>query len=44
MIGSRAVVDAIKRGDDPRGIAKSWMAPLNDFVNMRQKYLLYPIN
>lgn len=41
MIGSRAVVEAIRRNDDPSAIAKSWEGNLKNFVQMREKYLLY---
>jgi uncharacterized protein YbbC (DUF1343 family)/CubicO group peptidase (beta-lactamase class C family) len=41
MIGSRSVVEAIRRGDDPRTIAQSWQTALFDFEQMRKKYLLY---
>jgi uncharacterized protein YbbC (DUF1343 family) len=41
MIGSRAVVEAIRRGDDPRTIAKNWEPDLHAFAKMRAKYLLY---
>lgn len=41
MIGSRAVVEAIRRNDDPRAIAQSWAAPLKNFMQMRENYLLY---
>lgn len=41
MIGSREVVRAIKRGDDPREIRRRWQPELNAFLQKRQKYLLY---
>ncbi|MET0379452.1 MAG: hypothetical protein ABW049_10725 [Spongiibacteraceae bacterium] len=41
MIESRAVVNAIQCGEDPRAIALSWSGALYDFVQMRQRYLLY---
>lgn len=40
-VGSRATVDAIRRGDDPRLIAQSWQPQMNSFLKMRAKYLLY---
>jgi uncharacterized protein YbbC (DUF1343 family) len=41
MIGSRKVLSAIKRGEDPRSIRRSWQADLDAFLRVREKYLLY---
>jgi len=41
MLGSREVVLAIKRGDDPREIRRRWQPKLAAFLQKRQKYLLY---
>jgi len=41
MLGSREVVLAIKRGDDPREIRRRWQPKLATFLQKRQKYLLY---
>lgn len=41
MIGSRAVVDAIRRGEDPRDIAPAWAGAVATFTQMCQRYLLY---
>jgi uncharacterized protein YbbC (DUF1343 family) len=41
MIGSRAVLQAIKSGVDPRQIRQSYQAGLANFLQKRQKYLLY---
>jgi uncharacterized protein YbbC (DUF1343 family)/CubicO group peptidase (beta-lactamase class C family) len=41
MIGSRAVLQAIKNGDDPRHIRQRWQSGLATFLQKRQKYLLY---
>jgi uncharacterized protein YbbC (DUF1343 family)/CubicO group peptidase (beta-lactamase class C family) len=41
LIGSRRVLNAIKRGDDPRLIAREWQRPLRTFEHLRAKYLLY---
>ncbi|HVN39341.1 MAG TPA: serine hydrolase [Myxococcota bacterium] len=41
MVGSRAVLDAIRQGQDPRAIVASWRQPLARFERLRQKYLLY---
>jgi uncharacterized protein YbbC (DUF1343 family) len=40
-IGSRAVVDGIQQGEDPRSIALGWEVGLQDFRNRRAHYLLY---
>jgi SSS family transporter len=42
LIGSRSVVEAIERGDDPRAIAEGWKAKLDGFVEARKAYLIYP--
>ncbi len=42
MVGSRPVLAAIERGEDPRRIAASWQQPLARFEGMRARYLLYP--
>jgi len=41
MIGTRAVLQAIRRGEDPRLIVAQWQDPLADFKQLRAKYLLY---
>jgi uncharacterized protein YbbC (DUF1343 family) len=41
MIGSREVLPAIKKGEDPRDIRREWMPELSNFCRMRDKYLLY---
>jgi len=41
MLGSRHVVQAIKEGQDPAVIAQSWQGALEEFLEMRSKYLLY---
>ncbi len=40
-IGSRETVAAIRRGDDPRLIARSWQPQDAAFLKVRSKYLLY---
>ena len=40
-IGSRETVDAIRRGGDPRLIARSWKSQDEAFLATRAKYLLY---
>ena len=41
LIGSRATLDAITRGDDPRSIAASWSPALASYLEARAPYLLY---
>jgi uncharacterized protein YbbC (DUF1343 family)/CubicO group peptidase (beta-lactamase class C family) len=41
MVGSRAVIQAIKCGTDPRDIRRQWQARLGNFDRIRAKYLLY---
>jgi uncharacterized protein YbbC (DUF1343 family) len=42
MIGARWVLDAIKAGSDPQAIVRRWQGPLDEFRQLRAKYLLYP--
>jgi len=41
LIGSQHVLEAIKAGEDPRTVALLWKAPLERFLGLREKYLLY---
>jgi uncharacterized protein YbbC (DUF1343 family) len=41
LIGSREVLQLIKAGQDPKGIAQQWQRPLEEFCKVRAKYLLY---
>jgi uncharacterized protein YbbC (DUF1343 family) len=41
MIGSRSVLDALERGEDPREIAQRWQAGLEAFHARRERFLLY---
>ena len=41
LIGSRAVIDAIKAGEDPLAIASQWQDALEQFRKKRERYLLY---
>jgi uncharacterized protein YbbC (DUF1343 family)/CubicO group peptidase (beta-lactamase class C family) len=41
LIGSRATLDAIERGDDPRSIAASWSPALASYLEGRAPFLLY---
>nr|WP_246463114.1 exo-beta-N-acetylmuramidase NamZ domain-containing protein [Nitrospirillum iridis] len=42
LIGSKATVEAIRSGIDPRAIAAGWETDLAAFKALRAKYLLYP--
>ncbi len=42
LIGSRRVLQALKEGEDPQSIARSWEKDLDQFRRLRSKYLLYP--
>ena len=42
LIGSRAVLQAIKEGKEPQSIAAAWQPPLDEFRQLRATYLLYP--
>jgi len=42
LIGARNVLQAIKEGKDPQSIALLWQGPLEKFLKLRAKYLLYP--
>ena len=41
LLNNKAVFDAITAGEDPRRIAQDWQKQLDDFEQMRQKYLIY---
>jgi uncharacterized protein YbbC (DUF1343 family) len=41
ILANRAVYEAIAAGDDPRRIAEDWRDDLQQFENVRRKYLLY---
>jgi uncharacterized protein YbbC (DUF1343 family)/CubicO group peptidase (beta-lactamase class C family) len=41
ILVSQVVFDAIQKGDDPRRIADDWREPLEKFLEIRKKYLLY---
>ncbi|MFT3789901.1 MAG: DUF1343 domain-containing protein [Rudaea sp.] len=41
LLGDKATLDAIERGDDPRAIAQSWQSRLDAFEAERAKALLY---
>jgi uncharacterized protein YbbC (DUF1343 family)/CubicO group peptidase (beta-lactamase class C family) len=41
LVGSHEVIQAIKKGQDPNSIIQSWQEPLEQFLRMRSKYLLY---
>jgi SSS family transporter len=41
LIGSRATLDAIELGDDPRSIAATWAPALASYLEARKSFLLY---
>jgi uncharacterized protein YbbC (DUF1343 family) len=41
LIGNEAALRALQSGDDPRSIQQALEAPLQAFLKMREKYLLY---
>jgi uncharacterized protein YbbC (DUF1343 family)/CubicO group peptidase (beta-lactamase class C family) len=41
LLVNQAVLDAIGAGEDPRRIAEDWQERLQEFVRLREKYLLY---
>ncbi|NWF53284.1 MAG: DUF1343 domain-containing protein [Syntrophaceae bacterium] len=42
LVGSRSVHQAIKDGLDPHAIAQAWQPKLEQFRQIRSRYLLYP--
>jgi uncharacterized protein YbbC (DUF1343 family) len=42
MVGSRAVMQSIRDGQDPAAISAAWQASLETFKQRRENYLLYP--
>jgi uncharacterized protein YbbC (DUF1343 family) len=42
LIGSKAVVEALQAGTDPKAIESSFQPALKKFLAVREKYLLYP--
>jgi hypothetical protein len=41
MLGSRAVLEQIEAGEDPKSIVSGWQPELRTFAALRSKYLLY---
>jgi hypothetical protein len=41
LLNNQSVYDAIASGQDPRRIADDWREPLERFLQIRQKYLIY---
>jgi uncharacterized protein YbbC (DUF1343 family) len=41
LIGNEAAIRSLAAGDDPRSIQQNFETPLQDFLRMREKYLLY---
>ena len=42
LLGSRATLEALQRGDDPRSISLTWTTALDQFKAATAPYLLYP--
>ena len=41
LLNNQSVYDAIAAGQDPRRIAEDWREPVERFLQVRQKYLIY---
>jgi uncharacterized protein YbbC (DUF1343 family) len=41
LLCNQSVYDAVAAGQDPRRIAEDWREPLEKFLQLRQKYLIY---
>jgi uncharacterized protein YbbC (DUF1343 family)/CubicO group peptidase (beta-lactamase class C family) len=41
LLVNQAVLEAVGAGEDPRRIAEDWQVRLDEFVRLREKYLLY---
>jgi uncharacterized protein YbbC (DUF1343 family) len=41
LIGSNATIRALEAGEDPRAIQQRLEGPLQDFLKIRERYLLY---
>jgi uncharacterized protein YbbC (DUF1343 family)/CubicO group peptidase (beta-lactamase class C family) len=41
LLNNQSVYDAITAGQDPRRIAENWREPVERFLQVRQKYLIY---
>jgi uncharacterized protein YbbC (DUF1343 family)/CubicO group peptidase (beta-lactamase class C family) len=41
LLDNQSAYDAIAAGQDPRRIAEDWREPLEKFMQLRQKYLIY---
>jgi len=41
LLVNQAAFDALQRGEDPRRIADGWRESLNQFMQVRAKYLIY---
>lgn len=42
LIGSRTVIEALQRGEDPRTLEPRLQEGLRDFLSVRARYLMYP--
>src|ERR1700685_314914 len=41
LLVNQSTFDAISKGEDPRRVAEDWREPLEKFMQVRQKYLIY---
>jgi uncharacterized protein YbbC (DUF1343 family) len=41
ILANQNVLQAISSGEDPRRIEEDWQERLHEFIDLRQKYLLY---
>ncbi|MGA7565784.1 MAG: hypothetical protein WBW53_06900, partial [Terriglobales bacterium] len=41
LLVNQSVFDAITAGEDPRRIAEDWQPRLDEFIRLRERYLLY---
>ena len=41
LLLNQAVLEALAKGEDPRRIAQDWQEAINQFLLLRQKYLIY---
>ena len=41
LLGNAAVLDALKRTDDPRHLPELWRPSLAEFQKIRAKYVIY---
>jgi len=41
LLPNQAAYDAVAAGEDPRRIAEGWREPMEKFIKLREKYLIY---